>query len=230
MRRTLKALLCIILITAVLTSLTSCDILTDLGIKVDDSDNPARMPGYTGGGLITIGDPHFKNHKEMHWVETYEEALAVIEGLKNAGNNLPQFYLPNYDNEAVDAKYAFLLDNYQTKRADEGQEWYDRKFHLVENIFYFGFLEKVSIETLEFGYYYHYKCIETNVIFQDIDYVSTYDLTYECGFNNGYEYCAVKSGKTNVARLYFNNMAVHDLELPETFHEDFIKSLVYIGD
>ena len=234
MKNTLKTMLCIVLVFAVLASLTSCVIIEALNIggRSDTSDSPAAQPGYTGGGILSpLLEPHAKNYRTVHWVETYEEAMTVIEGLRKAGNKLPEFYLPNYDNDAVDAKYVFLVNNYGAERLTEGQEWYERKLNAVEQIHYFGFLEKVSIETLEFGYYDEYKCIHAECFgFTSVknDYVDKENFQFECGLTGELGGCMIKWKGKQVMRIQYECMVDYELEMPDGFHDDFMKSLTWV--
>ena len=177
MEKRIKTVVCLLLLLTLVLSMASCGIL---GIgKQNDGKR------YTGGFSI---ESHFYIHREIHWLETFDEAMTAIEHLRAAGNDLPNIYIAGYENETVDAKYLILVNDYRTPKQKEGEEWYDRKFNKVEKIEYYGFLDKVSIEV--------------------VDVISGTHF-------GGIEYPGVEN---------------HKEDLPENFHEDFIKSLVYIGD
>ena len=233
MKKILKALMCMLVIGAIAMSFISCAIIN---VFVRDQDDPSKKTGYTAGGLKE-GEPHKYAHLEYHWVETYDEVVEIIEALKASGNKIPNNYIPKYDNDVIDAKYVFIVNNSGTPNKKAGEEWYSRKFNRIEAIGYFGFLEKVSIEKLEFSSYDRYRCIWF-ISHVDVNYSPIENMEYDCRYDDNLKirYCEISStlyhsGRDDfIGNIYYENIANHNVELPENFHEDFINSLVYIGD
>ena len=227
MKKRIKTFISLILLLSVLVTLTSCEIL-GLG------DNSGSKQ-YTGGLRY---ESHFYNNREIHWLETFEEAMTAIEHLRAAGNDIPNVYIADYENETVDAKYLFVVNTYKSKRLKDGEEWYDRKLHEVERIEYYGFLESVTIEQIEYSnveFYKGIKLIAKKKDDQEIARLISYECkeeTYDYLPNSVYRFCALIDEETgdHFASIHHLMMKNHTEELPETFHEDFIKSLVYIGD
>lgn len=222
--RIFKPLICLVLCISLVLSVASCDLLT----KKDK-----HPEGYTGG---FSAEPHFYSNREIHWLETYDEAMEAIRHLVSAGNEIPRRPISSYENEFVDAKYCFNLNTYRTPELKDGEEWYDRKFHSI-TIFYIGFLDDITVEELEHSYYSVYRHIEVySGTIKEI--YPNESLTYECieyeekgVFSEDYV-CSVirESDNIVVARIKYIRIDDHTTELPENFHEEFIKSLTYIGN
>ena len=226
MKQILKPLICLVLCISVVLSVASCDLLT----KKDK-----HPEGYTGG---FCAEPHFYSNREIHWLETYDEAMEAIRHLVSAGNEIPRRPISSYENEFVDAKYCFNLNTYRTPELKEGEEWYDRKFHSI-TIFYIGFLDDITVEELEYSYYEIYKHIRVTP--DGIEELYPHDSrTYECvrydawyknDMDDGGYTCYVVREYDNeyVARIRYYNIEDHLAVLPESFHQEFADSVIYIG-
>ncbi|MBR2972319.1 MAG: hypothetical protein IKC61_05275 [Clostridia bacterium] len=220
MKKSLKLVISLVLCLAVVLSFVSCDSIIYY--------SKPRPKGYTGG---FAREPHWYSGREIYWVETYEEAMTAIEHLEAAGNKIPYGVISSYENEIVDAKYCFVLDIHGAKKLKKGQEWYDRKEVRGLKIFYIGFLDKITIEELEFSYYISCKSIAFGRKNKNSDLAES--ITYECYKNgeetDGYTCQAIfeSSGQlfAEVNYYYFDHYA----DLPADFHEEFFKTIVPIG-
>lgn len=192
--------------------------------------NDRRSKGYTGGFMM---EPHFYGGREIHWFETFEEAMEVIEHLEVAGNDLKKTIISNYENDLVDAKYCFIVDTHGAEKKKRGQAWYDRKYSNVK-ISYYGFLEEVSIEKLEYSYIVSYESFElTTQTDAEIDlsgevpvylYYSFLDALYDnsCGISCG-------NDDNRIGTVHYNVIS-HLEDTSERYREEFPKSLVLIGE
>ena len=230
----LKKLLSVILCLAFTFSATSCTLLDKIrGVEYV----PEHPSGYTGGFSL---EPHRREITEIHWVETYDEAMYIIEQLKSSGNEFSEVFISSYENEMIDAKYYFNLDISNTRRQKIGEEWYQRKFQRV-GVGYCAFLDDISIEELEYSYYWCYRCFTIAIApYINFDfYEMSRDLIFKCE-NDGIEEsflhgddctCLINNTETGVtlSGLYYYQIANHYDELPENFHDEFLKSLVVVG-
>lgn len=174
-----------------------------------------------------------RSNVEYYWVETFDEAMTIIETLRSYGNEIPRRVISDYENEAVDAKYCFTVDTTDTPRQKKGEEWYQRKFAAIKDIAYYGFLGEISIENVD-PYRYNIA-LSTRTL--PLDFVapeqvicvckstleSDMDAEYKCYFTRG------DDGSFLVAAVY-RRMESHLADLPESFHDDFAGSLVYLVD
>lgn len=254
MKKTIKKILVVILITSVLLSFTSCSTGDSVLWFLGDNAQPIKdayfylrygfEPGYTGGIHNLRGNPKFYDDLEIHWVETYEEAVTVINGLREHGNKISNHCLiSSYENEIVDAKYLFVVDADGVRKQKKGEQWYEREFRAINGIKYYGFLDSVSIEELERSYIEDYRFIEikgNNIDKLSEDVLSDFseNCTHECkavteGIWGNYEKCrcVYKNHENNISVqvMYFKTES-HLEVLPENFHEEFIKSLVFVYD
>ena len=71
MQKCEKLIISIILLISITLSLASCGLLTT---------SNKRPEGYTGG--LGPHEPHFYDNMEIHWMETFEEAMEAIEHLE----------------------------------------------------------------------------------------------------------------------------------------------------
>lgn len=233
-RRFAVCLLCF----ALLLSATSCDIKEKIvgGIAdwVRSHENYQNPEGYTGGFLM---ESDFYMGQEIHWVETFEEATYIIEQLEAYGNEVPNYLISSYENETVDAKYCFIVNTNKTIRQNKGEEWYQRKFKRIEAIRYYAFLENISIDELERSYIFSYRSMELISKYGKnyFDDVEIENLIYDCeDHNREFHMCNIKQGYSDdtvavvYQRYYDENENLHE-ELPENFHDEFLKSLVAIG-
>ena len=226
MKKRIKTFISLILLLSVLVTLTSCEIL-GLG------DNSGGKQ-YTGGLRY---ESHFYNNREIHWLETFEEAMTAIEHLRAAGNDIPNVYIADYENETVDAKYLFVVNTYKAKRLKDGEEWYDRKLHEVERIEYYGFLESVTIEELEYSYISIHKYVTFGSVKHGEEHEPPVHTAWECKVKlnldgDPYDICDIIDGTNDYRLGSINYWGVenHNEELPEKFHYNFTRSLTYIGD
>ena len=229
----LKNLLSVILCLSFIFSAASCTILDKIrGVEYV----PEHPSGYTGGLSM---ESHEREITEVHWVETYDEAMYIIEQLKAYGNEFSERLISSYENETVDAKYCFLLDISKTGRQKVGEEWYQRKFKSV-GIGYYAFLDDISIEELEYSYYWSYRCFAIHImLYRQYDFCEmSKNMIFECendGVDSSIYYddctCLLNNAETGVtvAGLNYYNFTNHYDELPENFHEEFLKSLVVVG-
>ena len=219
---------------AFILSAASCELVDKIrGVEYV----PDHPPGYTGGVSM---ESHIREITEVHWVETYDEAMYIVEQLKAYGNEFSEVLISSYENETVDAKYCFGLNISKTRKQKIGEEWYQRKFKSVR-VGYCAFLDEVSIEELEYSNYRFYKCFAIyNMLYRQYDfYEMSKNLVFECE-NDGvdssivYDDCTCRLINTEtgltvtVAGLNYYNFTNHYDELPENFHDDFLKSLVVI--
>ena len=216
-----KTLISLFLLISVLFSFTSCELfeIGTLGVVIGSKNGD----GYTGGGVLF--NPTQRLTTEVHWVETYEEFIEIINVLKEYETDIPDVFLSSYENDAVDAKYCFYFSK-SSHKIKKGQEWYERKLSELE-ILYVGFLDRISIEELEYSSYSKHK----SIVFRGV-HTKTLDdyqnIIYECNDRR----CNIKyrDSINIIGTIPYYNMDDHNEELPKNFHEDFIKSLVYIGD
>ena len=247
MRNFQKPLVSILLLASIILSLTACH------NKLQESDQEAGhsktcecMPhpqkGYTGGFHLMSLDYY---HTEIHWVETFEEAMVAIEHLEAAGNRIDRTVISSYENEAIDVKYAFLLDLTGCKHLEEGKEWYDREQCKSIRVKYIAFLNPITIERLErdeINYLKHIEIGRGETVFDSAE-----DFSYACIECNNVdnerwaiqmkeaeeEMCYVT--RTTIVKtcitavILYNLIDNHTEMLPENFHEDFAKTVVHIG-
>jgi hypothetical protein len=152
MKKLGKVAVTLLLLASLVLSLASCDLIF-----------PNRhRKGYTGGVLAPSNEQskRFWQTHEVHWVETYEEAMLAIEHLQANGNNVSA-RISTYENEYIDAKYFFYINKQGSKGLEKGQTWYDREdIQSTVYVRYLGFLDKVTIEELEYSYYHRYRTFE----------------------------------------------------------------------
>ena len=245
MKKFKRTLVSILLLTSTILSLTAChNKLPESDTKDGHSETCECMPhpqkGYTGGFHIMPSDYY---HLEIHWVETFKEAMVAIEHLEAAGNRIDRTVISSYENEALDVKYAFLLDLTDCKHLEEGKEWYDREQCKSIRVKYIAFLEPISIKRLEREEIMYLKHIEIGR--GETVFDSAEDFSYACIECNNVEnekwviemedteMCYVTRTtpvKTCItAVILYNLIDNHTEMLPENFHEDFVKTLVHIG-
>ena len=215
MGKTSKILISLLLLVSIVCSFASCELL------------PWHKE-YTGG---ISAESHFYSNKEIHWVETYEEAMVAIQHLEAAGNKFERTAISNYENDTVDAKYCFILNTRDSEKPQDGQSWYDRKCVHGISVFYVGFLDKISIEDLEYSYYdsqRHFRIF-------DMHYHSLEDpskLHCRC-YNDEVtgRSCRVFYDSTPIVEIKYGGLIKnHYEEFPENFHKEFPKSVVFIGE
>ena len=230
MKKLRKISISLLLVLATLLSFASCD---DINISFSSNKN-AHREGYTGGFLQ---EDHWYSYTEIHWVETFEEAMLAIEHLEAAGNKLKGEIISSYDNEVVDAKYCFILETYGSKRLPRGKEWYDREELRSVSYFYVGFLDKVTIEEIEYSYYEFRRYIRVYARCEKEEFPHSDNITYMCSecqdlsLKKDKKICdAVAKGTSDlVAEIGYAKIENHTEELPDNFHEEFVKTLVYVG-
>ena len=218
MKKFKKIIICIFLIIATAVSMSSCNLLTHYLRKGD----------YTGG-LHVPDRSHYFSITEVHWVETYEEAILAIEHLQAAGNKV-RALLSTYENEYVDAKYVFRIHKDGSKKLEKGQMWYDREeIQSTVSVYYIGFLDKITIEELEYSYFDEYRSFEIRSASDAFD--PTADVDYHYSDSSANTFSLVQGGKV---KMIFDTYNVDAKDLVETlvpgFSTDFPKSIVYIGE
>ena len=225
MRNFKKSVVALLLLVSVIFSFASCDIL------FNDDEHPE---GYTGGFPCYSSVYDCMEGKEIYWLETYEEAMEAIEHLEAYDNDISKSIISSYENDAVDAKYCFIVTTTGAKRLKKDQKWYDHKYSQV-TVSYYGFLDKITIEELEHSAvnYYRYFCVGLE---NKSEFDALVEKSYECdatvddGYEN-YERCFVTEKDTgrSIARIGYFNINEHMKALPEDFHEEFPKTIVSIG-
>ena len=196
--------------------------------------------------------PPDRSNYEKYWVETYDEAMYIIEQLEAYGNEISDRLISSYENETVDAKYYFGVHNEKStsfwdilginknKKHNQGEEWYQCKYERV-GLRYYAFLDDVSSEELIHSNYRSFRCFNLYMM-MTTDKYSYYEmsngLVFECendGVDSSIDYddctCRLINAETGVlvAGLNYYNFTNHYDELPENFHEEFLKSLVVVG-
>lgn len=245
MKKFKRTLISILLLTSTILSLTACHNKLPASDGKDEHSKacecmPHPQKGYTGGFHLM---PDSYDHTEIHWVETFEEAMTAIEHLEAAGNYIDKAIISSYENEALDVKYAFLLDLTGCKHLEEGKEWYDREQCKSIRVRYIAFLEPITIERLEREEIMYLKHIEIGR--GETVFDSAEDFSYACIECNNVEnerwailmeeteMCYVTRTtvvKTSItAKIYYHLIENHTESLPKNFHEDFAKTLIYIG-
>ena len=240
MNKIFKTVICLLLCLSVILSLSSCVITysKEDGLLLKTLRIKKRPEGYTGGIMSNEDSPQMYRGATFYWVETYEEALAAINSLTENGSRIYKKFISSYENDVVDAKYLFILYG---KIEKIGHEWYDKKYRVVE-VKYFGFIEDVSIDKLEYSHFSDYKCVSLGGTFID-QYDPNKTLISECGgklYENSDDEIVYSqenrscrfvhdAGKFAIEMMYYNTID-HREEYPENFHEDFLKSLIMVGE
>ena len=218
MKKFKKIFICLLLIIATAVSMSSCNLLTHYRRKGD----------YTGG-LHVPDRSHYFAITEVHWVETYEEAILAIEHLKAAGNKV-KACISTYENEHVDAKYVFRILKDGSKKLEKGQMWYDREgLRSTVIVDYIGFLDKITIEELEYSYFDRYRSFE--IASASVAFDPTADVDYLYSDSSANTFRLVQGGKVKMIVDTYNIEAKDLVEtLVPGFSTDFPKSFVYIGE
>lgn len=250
MKKFKKIIISILLIAAIVTSLSSCGLVDrilryykdkkslETGHSISCSCYPKYSGRYTGG--FDLSDPKHNsiNDYEIHWLETYEELLVAVEHLRAAGNTI-NISLPSYETDGVDAKYYISFKRKGSNHLEEGQEWYDRGGISHIDIQYYGFVDDVTIEELVYSYVSRYNCF---TVYLEGRPSKDLELTYACLECHEVEnetiawvletenVCFVLCGPYRFATIEYYRMENHTEMLPENFHEDLMESFVYIGD
>ena len=220
MKKFSKTIICFLLLISVMVSFASCGIMI----------YTVKLPkGYTGGIPIYTNRKHYFTYHEVHWVETYEEAMLAIEHLQAAGNKVKAF-LSTYENEHVDAKYVFRINKRKSKKLEKGQMWYDREeIQSTVIVDYIGFLDKITIEELEYSYFHKYRSFAISDASDAFD--PTADVDYLYSDSSADTFMFVQGGKV---KMIFDTYNIDAKDLVETlvpdFRADFPKSIVYIGE
>ena len=231
-----KRFFCLILIASIIVSIAWCQLSQKWKKEEPAASDDIRR--YTGGFLW---EEHAYDNTEIHWVETFEEAMIAIEHIEAAGNKFDKTVLSSYENEEIDAKYCFVMNTYKSKALQEGQEWYDREQLGSVRVFYIGFVEKITIEELEYSYYNRYKHIEVDRGQKEAH--SSINVAYACSecqtvenedwayMMNEFDMCYVIEESTDniIAKVYYYRMENHTEELPDDFHDEFCQTIVSIG-
>ena len=225
MKKIVKTLICILIIVSVTVSIVSC--------------KRSRPEGYTGG--ISGVPPTYYMQNKIHWLETFDEVTTVIGYLRAAGNDIPDTYISSYETDTVDAKYMIICNVEGIPKQKDGEEWYDRKYKSV-NVTYYGFLDKISIEELEYSRLNLYRVIELcsrEIKDKKEEPVHWRNIYCTCEkIEETYldqkkfrEVCYLRSRISDVdlATVNYKNIEDHNEELPENFHDDFLKTIVFIG-
>ena len=220
LKKTLSTIFCLTL----LLSITSCGFVEWIKNVYDENSCGETPEGYTAGFWEP---PYFYENREFHWVETFEEVLIAIEHLEAAGNDIPKQIMSKYETDLVDAKYCFIMDIASGHKEDKSKVWYDRKANRIL-IWYIGMLDDLSIEELEYTYYGLFRGFDVSLgVRSDIPLE---DIVFDCTNSKGW--CLLEpreKGELHFGSIVYYQIQRHDNELPKTFHEDFLKSLVFIG-
>ena len=215
-----RKLLCLLLIFAISISLTSCDIV-DI-IKYGHT--------YTGGYIDGPLPPEHYRVTKFCWVETLDELIVIVGHLRASENEFLSIYIPDYENETVDAKYCITY-NFGRTINTEGKKWYDLQGINITSIRYYGFLEEVSIEELVHSYIVNYKCFYTYGFIADDRITSDTKLYYDqTKRDNGKYALQLMPEGTDLAWIEYYNMEDPLSELPENYIIEFSNSFVLIGE
>ena len=235
MKKMTKIVISLLLLVSIAFSFASCELL--------HKRNNESGRKYTGGFHI---EDDFYDNIEIHWVETFEEAMMAIEHLEATGITFLKTAISSYENETVDAKYCFVLDTYKSKRLKKGQEWYDREGLRGASVCYYGFLDKVTIEKIEYSWcssYRHFtvairsdekrsadnlvhKCSEIEdhkVFFEENSLFALHEDRVNC-------WGVIKSSNSRILEIEYNLIDDHLAVLPADFHDVFLKTIVVIGE
>ena len=216
MKKIIKALIILMLLISMVASVSSCGVHLSRFFKKKNS----YTGGFSGEGV------HY--YRKIHWVETFEEMMIAVEHLKAAGNEIPFHVLPNYENDVVDAKYCFFLSVKDAEKLKDGEKWYDRKGVGAISIVYFGFLDKVSIEELEYSYTYRYRNLRTHQRHKCPEVPEGAELYYACNESDGRCCVKLRSNDSVLLWIEYDKMEDHMAELPADYEEEFPKSIVII--
>ena len=224
MKNIRKIVITLWLLGALVLSLASCGTIISF-------NKPPK--GYTGGDIIFI-ERYFFAYNEIHWVETYEEAMFAIERLKANGNNV-SVQISTYENEYVDAKYVFHIPKKGSKGLEKGQMWYDREdIQSLVSVRYIGFFDKITIEELEYSYYQRYRTFAFKSVKQyDFDTSSEADISYsypESGITSGiFEISQNEEVKCTFECYHIDPKDLIESGLVEGFTTDFPKTVVVMS-
>lgn len=234
MKKTMKALVCFLIVFSMVLTLSGCEILGGLAMIAYSNIAYSNEQRYTGGFSRPIAYYHVA---DIYWIESFDDAMSAIEHLRAAGNDIPNTYISSYENDVVDAKYLFILDKQGMSKEEKQKTWYDRKYTVLVQISYYGFLDEVTVEELEYSYVELYRHVLLHGPRQKDYTPQNAAIVYEykneidsAGVVKEYCYLITEKDEDHIGKIEFEKMEDHNAELPENFHEDFINSLVYIGD
>ena len=175
MKNVMRILVSFILCLAMLLSMTSCDLVSELigGLIEDQSDGESASEPETGGFEAPLdGCDHCDLVPEgytagfaltacMHetigyyWLETYDEVLEAIELLKSHGSQIDSCYGVTCDGEPYDIKWCFSYLRRDAEELEEGKSFFDRRIDGGQFTCYI-LRKDVTIEELIFSYIRRY--------------------------------------------------------------------------
>ena len=247
MKKLMRILVSSLLCLAMIFTMSSCDLVSELVGKftdtpddtipdsepADDVVNPqkpgehthsSRFPeGYTAG---FGGDPCMFDTIGFYWLETYDEVLEAIELLESHGSQIESRFGLTCDGEPYDIKWCFSFRWSKAEELEEGKNFFDRK---IDGGYFncYIFRKDVTIDVLNYSKITFYDVLyfqdqNTDVIIEDRE-----NLSYNyCEYNGHPGYDFIYSGK-KIAWLRHGRD--HDEHLTDEYLEALLDSLVVVG-
>ena len=170
MNKTGKIIISFLLLFAIVTLLSSCDliapVLSKIGLydkfggKVEYDESFPFPEGYTGG---VESNYQFHLEYEIKWIETYEEMIDAVTHLRAHGNDVDPIALFDCEEYGYDLKFCVIFSRNKSEALSEGQNYFDRKLaNLTINTYVF--FEDVSIDELIYNQVSDYKHVKVGYI------------------------------------------------------------------
>ena len=253
MKKFMRILVSSLLCLAMIFTMSSCDLVSELVGKftdtpddtipdsepADDVVNPqkpgehthsSRFPeGYTAG---FGGDPCMFDTIGFYWLETYDEVLEAIELLESHGSQINSRFGFTCDGEPYDIKWCFKFEWRYAEELEEGKNFFDRKIDGGAFSCYI-FRKDVTIDVLDYSYasfydYLYVRTVDTNVNVEDPEQLSIDWWGREkYDITEPYEYDIMYADK-KIANICFYNYPHQDF-LTEDYFEILLDSLVVVG-
>ena len=176
MKKIINAAVCFMICFAILSSMTSCDIIRNYQNKYDD-------------GPVTEADV-----AEWYCVD-YEEVIAIRTLLKSHGSIMQQIPYFECETPGVDVRFVIYLPKGWSDDLENKMDYFDKR---MDNLIMHCciFLKETSYTDLDFYFYEyldcirvdpyrreHSKVIESPVGAEDIDVYRDGDRTYKVFYN-----------------------------------------------
>ena len=236
MIKTFKICISIILCLAMVLSLASCDLISEIrrelfgypSVKPGQFTGHSPVPeGYTGGLQSNV---NFHSDYGIHWLETYEEVLAAVELLKAHGSIIKPAVGVDIE-EVFDVKWCFIYQRNMAEQLVEGANFFDRKIDNGSFVCYI-FRMDVTIDELIYSNVFHYQSIKiytkNYVRVENIDELSIYWWDKELGYDKPFP------GEDYL--IAYNDKVIAGIETPSEYHppiddellDAIIKSVVFV--
>ena len=232
MKKFRKIAVSLLLLVAISVSFASCDILPfDF-----TNDDPLNLSSRSAEIRKRYANT------EIYWLDTIEEALTAIEHLEAAGNKITKNIISTYENEYVDAKYHFIFTRSNSNKLKKGQMWYDREGLNNVHITYIAFMEDVTIDDPLpiVDYEIQYKSLRLYTEKKNLpDSLSEIEMVFRCPgiyddspyYQTDEIYYVDENGRQKTfVGITYRTGGDHNEVLPENFHEEFLKTLLYVGE